>query len=141
MTNDDNLRCYIGVLGVSMTSFEFFLMFSDILANLSVYVLDLHSGIQDGFSSWDEIGDWCKCFEWWFGPFHGNYKLHLVFFGRFSLEFWHNYEIFKTFLFPFLTNLGGNFSELIIIDIFCGIQDRFWQGFLLVNEVGVLNDV
>ena len=84
MTNDNNLRCYIGVLDASMTSFEFFLMFSGILANLSVYG-DLHSGIQDGFSSWDEIGDWCKCFEWCFGPFHGNYKMHLVFFGCFSL--------------------------------------------------------
>ena len=84
MTNDDNLRCYVGVLGVSMTSFEFFLLFYGILANLSVFG-DLYSGNQDGFCSWDQIGDWCKCFEWCFGPFHVNYKLHLVLIGCFSL--------------------------------------------------------
>ena len=66
MTNDNNLRCYIGVLGVSMTSFEFFLLFYGILANLSVFG-DLYSGNQDGFCSWDQIGDRCKCFESCFG--------------------------------------------------------------------------
>ena len=45
MTNDNYLRCYIGVLGVSMTSFEFFLLFYGILANLSVFG-DLYSGIK-----------------------------------------------------------------------------------------------
>ena len=40
MTNDSNLRCYIGVLGVSMASIiviEFFLSLYGILATFSVF--------------------------------------------------------------------------------------------------------
>ena len=40
MTNDINFSCYVGVLGVSMTSiivFEFFLLLYGIVANSSVF--------------------------------------------------------------------------------------------------------
>ena len=75
MTNDCNFRCYVSVLGVSMTSiiiFEFFLLLYGILDNMSVF-WDIHSGFQVGFWAWAPIDGWCKFFKWIFGPFHGNF--------------------------------------------------------------------
>ena len=75
MTNDSNLRCYIGVLGVSMTYiivFEFFLLLYGILVNMSVF-LDIHSGFQVEFRPWAPFGEWCKCFKWIYGPIYGNF--------------------------------------------------------------------
>ena len=51
MTNDCKFRCYVSVLGVSMTSiivFEFFLLLYGILVNMSVYILDFKLILDHG---------------------------------------------------------------------------------------------
>ena len=106
---------HIGVLGVSMTFMIIFLSsfrcYMAFLENLSVF-WDIFFRIQDEFRPGVPIVDWCRCFKWCFGPFH----------GKFFAVFWLLFFIFFALLWDaigncclFLSNILLNFIELTII--------------------------
>ena len=101
MTNDCNFRCYVSVLGVSMTSiivFEFFLLLYGILVNMSVYILDFKLSFDHGLQLVNDV----SVLNGVLAHFMAIFSFFCVFFASISLLFWHFRGMFNTiFVFPF----------------------------------------
>ena len=104
MTNDSNLRCYIGVLGVLITCiivFEFFccyLAFWPYFLYFDTCILELKMGIDHRLKLANDI----SVLNGVLAHFMAIFSFFCVFFACISLLFWHFRGMFNTiFVFPF----------------------------------------
>ena len=116
MTNDSKLRCYIGVLGLSMTSIiviEFFLSLYGILATFLYFdtcILELKIGIDHGL----QLANDMSVFIGVLAHFMAIFSFFLVFLAAFLCYFGTFVGCLIQFL-TFLSNSQVNFNELAII--------------------------
>ena len=113
MTNYINFSCYLGVLGLSMTSiivFEFFCCYMALWRTHLYFETD-DLEIKMGFDHGHQLLNYDTVLNL-FCPFHGKFQLFLSYLAAFLCNFG-TFVGLRQFL-PFLSNLQVNLNELTI---------------------------